>query len=220
LQPIAILGGTFDPIHFGHLCMAQELCEALQLASVRFVPAASPPHRDQPQTATAHRVAMVQLAIAGNPAFILDTRELEREGPSYTFDTLATLRAELGTEVPLCLLLGGDAFLGLPSWHRWQELLGLAHIVVAHRPGAIPSEASMPGALRALWQQHCTDNPASLTVSPAGHILLHPITALDISASAIREQLQQGHSPHYLMPEAVLDYIHTYHLYENRSHGT
>jgi len=220
LQAIGILGGTFDPVHFGHLRMAQELRDELQLASVRFVPAASPPHRDQPQTAAAHRVAMTRLAIAGNPAFSLDTRELDRPGPSYTFDTLTELRAELGRDTPLCLLVGGDAFLGLPTWHRWRELLDLAHIVVAHRPGAIPSEAAMADELRALWEKRRTDDPASLHRSPAGNILLHRITALDIAASAIRSTLRHGRSVRYLLPDAVSDYIQTHHLYQKEPHGT
>jgi nicotinate-nucleotide adenylyltransferase len=218
--PIGILGGTFDPIHFGHLRMAQELCEELQLAGVRFIPAASPPHRDQPQSATAHRVAMTRLAIAGNPAFTLDTRELDRSGPSYTIDTLTDLRAELGADIPLCLLIGGDAFLGLTTWHRWRELPDMAHIVVAHRPGAVPSETAMAHELRTLWQKRRADDPSSLCTSPAGNILLHRITALDISASAIRSTLRHGRSVRYLLPDAVSDYIQTHHLYQKESHGT
>lgn len=218
--PIGILGGTFDPIHFGHLRMAQELYEDLQLAGVCFTPAASPPHRDQPQSAATHRVAMARLAIAGNPAFTLDTRELHRPGPSYTIDTLTDLRVELGADIPLCLLIGSDAFLGLTTWHRWRELLGLAHIVVAHRPGAVPSEAVMVDELRTLWQKHRSDDPASLHTSPAGNILFRRITALDIAASAIRSTLRHGRSVRYLLPDAVSDYIQTHHLYQKESHGT
>jgi nicotinate-nucleotide adenylyltransferase len=218
--PIGILGGTFDPIHFGHLRMAQELYEELQLVCVRFIPASSPPHRGQPQSAITHRVEMTRLAIARNPAFTLDMRELARPGPSYTFDTLTELRAELGPDTPLFLLVGGDAFLGLTTWHRWRELPDMAHIVVAHRPGAVPSEAAMAEELRALWQKRRTDDPASLRTSPAGNILLHRITALDISASAIRSTLRHGRSVRYLLPDAVNDYIQTHHLYQKESHGT
>lgn len=218
--PTGILGGTFDPIHFGHLRMAQELYEELDLAEVRFVPAAIPPHRTAPQIDAGHRTAMVRLAIAGNPAFALDTRELARPGPSYSFDTLTELRDELGTRAPLCLLIGGDAFLGLPTWHRWQELLALAHLVVAHRPGATPSKAAMPAELQVLWRQHGTDEPAELRASPAGRILRQRITALDISASAIRDMLHRGRSPRYLLPETVCDYIRTHHLYCKENHGT
>jgi nicotinate-nucleotide adenylyltransferase len=213
LQAIGILGGTFDPIHFGHLRMAQELHDALELATIRFVPAARPPLRAAPQTSAAQRAEMVRLAIAGNAAFGLDLRELARTGPSYTFDTLSELRAELGSATPLALLLGGDAFLGLPGWHRWQELPQLAHLVVAHRPGAVPDATRMPPELQALWQQRASAHPADLHRSPAGKIFLQRITALDISASHIRRTLQQGRSARYLLPDAVGDYIAAHRLY-------
>lgn len=220
MHPIGILGGTFDPIHFGHLRMAEELREKLGLAQVRFIPAATPPHRASPMIDARHRSEMVRLAIRGNPAFLLDARELERPGPSYTYDTLTELRAELGDSIPLCLLVGGDAFLGLDTWHRWQELLDLAHIVVAHRPGATPREDNMPAAIRDAWRRHGTQRAEDLHSSPSGRIFLQPITALDISASAIREALRQGRSTRYLLPESVCDYIHQHHLYHRTSHGT
>lgn len=213
MRAIGILGGTFDPIHFGHLRMAQELFEMLGLAEVRFVPAANPAHRDTPQTSAQHRAEMVALAISGNPAFTLDTRELHRAGASYTFDTLSELRTELGPEAPIVLLLGGDAFLGLPTWHRWQELADLAHIVVAHRPGTIPNAALLPEKLKDVWQRRAISNPAELHASPAGRMLMQDIPALDISASSIRGILHQGRSPRYLLPESVHSYIHSHQLY-------
>jgi nicotinate-nucleotide adenylyltransferase len=212
--PVGILGGTFDPIHFGHLRMAQELREELRLTEVRFIPTAIPPHRPHPRTDTRHRVAMVRLAIAGNDAFRLDDRELQRGGASYTYDTLTELRTELGKDTPLCLLIGGDAFLGLPTWHRWTELSDLAHIVVAHRPGAVPSAQAMPPALREVWLARRSNEPEALTATPAGRIWVHAMTALDISASAIRDLLQHLHSPRYLLPDSVCDYIHIHHLYQ------
>lgn len=217
--PIGIFGGTFDPVHFGHLRMAQELGEALGLAQVRFIPAATPPHRRPPHASAHHRAAMVQLAIAGNPVFTLDTRELDRSGPSYTVDTLAELRTEY-PDAPFCLLLGGDAFLGLAGWHRWQELLSLAHLVVAHRPGASPAEALMSPPLQDLYRQHRTDSINEIRQARAGSILLLPMTALDISASAIRDMLAHGDSPRYLLPDAVQDYIHHHHLYSKETNGT
>jgi len=224
LHAIGILGGTFDPIHFGHLRMAEELREKLGLERIRFIPAALPPHRASPQTDAFHRAEMVRLAIAGNPAFTLDNRELARAGPSYTFDTLTELRTELGPDVPLSLLIGGDAFLGLHTWHRWRELSDLAHIVVAHRPGAIPREDAMSPDLQQSWQSRGTVQPEDLKVSPAGKILLLPITALDISASAIRTAFMQGNSTRYLLPETVRAYIDSYQLYASQatkeSHGT
>src|SRR5204863_186003 len=132
--PIGIFGGTFDPIHYGHLRTAFELWQTLKLAEVRFMPSGNPPHRVRTLADAALRVQMVRVAVADQPAFIVDDREVRRAGASYTFDTLTELRRE-NPERSLCLLLGMDAFLGLPSWHRWRELFELAHVVVAHRPG-------------------------------------------------------------------------------------
>lgn len=212
MPAIGILGGTFDPIHFGHLRMAQELSINLGLGEVRFIPAARPPHRAEPHAAAQHRAAMVQTAIADNSQFSVDARELERTGPSYMFDTLASLRAELGSAIPLYLLLGADAFLGLCSWHRWRELFELAHIAVAHRPGfALDANSPlMAPELRAEWRaRYSAHSPAGAS----GKILLREITALDISASAIRNALAQGESPRYLLPEPVLGYILKHKLY-------
>jgi nicotinate-nucleotide adenylyltransferase len=151
---------------------------------------------------------MVRLAIAGNPLFSIDMREFERAGPSYMFDTLSSLRAELGAAAPLYLLLGADAFHGLPAWHRWRELFELAHIVVTHRPGA--DIAPMAPELHAEWQQRYSEH---LPTTPSGTILSREITALDISASAIRESLSRGRSARYLLPESVLGYILKHQLY-------
>ena len=215
---VGIFGGTFDPIHFGHLRMAQELGESLNLDEIRFIPAARPPHRAEPHVAAQQRADMVGLAIAGNPLFKLDTREFERAGPSYMVDTLSSLRAELGNDTPMALLLGADAFLGIPIWHRWQALFDLAHIAVAHRPGFAldAGNPQMSPELRSVWQQRYRDQAEGT----AGHILLREITALDISASHIRHSLNQHRSPRYLLPEAVSDYIQTHHLYEKKPHGT
>ena len=212
MQAIGIVGGTFDPIHFGHLRMAQELGESLNLGEVRFMPAARPPHREEPHSAGIHRAELVRLAIAGNPLFSIDMREFGREGPSYMFDTLGSLRADLGKAVPLYLLLGADAFLGLPTWHRWRELFDLAHIAVAHRPGFTLDADSplIPPELRAEWQQRYSEYPRNF---PNGIILSREITALDISASAIRDSLSQSRSARYLLPESVLGYILKHQLY-------
>lgn len=194
--------------------MAQELAEELHLAEVRFIPAANPPHRPHPQSDAHHRVEMIKLAIAGNPIFRLDECELKRGSASYTYDTLTELRHQLGSDRPLCLLIGGDAFLGLTTWYRWQELLDLAHIVVAHRPGAVPTEKTMAAELYALWQDRCCDTLAELHALPAGRIWLHVMTALNISASAIRAMLARDRSPRYLMPDSACDYIRQHHLYQ------
>lgn len=215
LKPIGLFGGTFDPIHYGHLRLAQELATGLGLEEVRFVPAGRPPHRESPAVSAQQRLEMARLAIAGNPLFTLDAREILQEAPSYTVDTLAELRRELGNAQPLCLFMGADAFLGLATWHRWQELFGLAHIVVAHRPG-FPQAGwaeSMPATLRQEFAQRLQPDARTLREAPHGAILAQVITALDISASHIRMSLRAGISPRYLLPDAVLDYIQTHRLY-------
>jgi nicotinate-nucleotide adenylyltransferase len=213
--PLGILGGTFDPIHYGHLRLAEELAEALKLAEVRFVPAGTPPHRAAPATAASHRLAMAVLSIVGNPRFAVDAREVRRSGPGYTFDTLAELRADEGAQRPLMLLLGADAFLELATWHRWHELFGLAHIVIAHRPG-FPVEKwpeRMPLPLAREYEKRLMKQPLNMYLSPAGGIAALPIAALDISATMIRRALADGASPRYLLPDPILDYIRANNLY-------
>jgi nicotinate-nucleotide adenylyltransferase len=214
LEGVGILGGTFDPIHFGHLRLAQDMAEGLGLDTVHFVPAAHPPHRVPPQCCATHRAEMVRMAIADNPLFVLDLREYERSGPSYMYDTLASLRTECGAHVALYLILGADAFLGLPTWHRWLELFELAHIAVAHRPGHVidPGHPLFSFPLRNEWRHRHTDRKP---VGPCGCIVSHKITALDISSSVIRQMLSNHHSPRYLLPDAVLDYITRHRLYES-----
>jgi nicotinate-nucleotide adenylyltransferase len=212
LHAIGIFGGTFDPIHFGHLRLAEEMADAMSLSQIRFIPAGQPPHRALPRTAAAHRLEMVRRAIAGNPRFVVDAREVESPRPSYTVDTLTALRAELGNNQPLWLLLGADAFLGLPGWHEWRQLFELANIAVAARPGArLLQPDAMPDDLKhAASPRRVADAAAA---GPAGSVLLQPMTPLDISASAIRDTLARHGSARYLLPDAVLDYIHQHQLY-------
>lgn len=211
-RPVAVLGGTFDPIHNAHLRTALELLDTLDLAEVRFVPVGQPPHRDPPAVSADRRLAMVKLAIAGQPGFVADDRELRRPGPSYMVETLESLRAELGDDIPLCLVLGTDAFDHLHRWHRWQALPELAHLVVVHRPGAAMPLAEALGELLLERKLH---HPEDLGRRPAGGVLLHPVTQLDIAATAIREGLARGLSPRYLLPESVLDYIRQHGLYRS-----
>ena len=212
MQAIGIFGGTFDPIHFGHLRLAEEMAEGLGLERVLFIPAGQPPHRGAPRTAAAHRLEMVRRAVVGNPRFAVDAREVQSPRPSYTVDTLTTLRAELGEEQPLWLLLGSDAFLELPTWHEWRQLFGLAHIAVAARPGArlLQSDAMPESLKKEVSQRQPTDGPVS---GPAGSVLLRQTTPLDISATAIRDTLARHGSARYLLPDAVLDYIYEHQLY-------
>ncbi|MFN7086073.1 MAG: nicotinate-nucleotide adenylyltransferase [Burkholderiales bacterium] len=213
--PIGILGGTFDPVHFGHLRLAQEIGQALKLAAVRFIPSGTPPHRGAPAAPAADRLAMVKLATAGNPLFTVDEREIGREGPCYTVDTLAELRGECGAARPLCLLLGADAFLDLATWHRWREIFRLAHVVVAHRPGfpVCGWQERLPQPLAAEYRERLMPQPLAVHLAPCGGVVVTPVTALDISATRIRDAVRAGASPRYLLPDAVLDYIQSRRLY-------
>ena len=199
MAAIGILGGTFDPVHFGHLRTGVELLECLGLAEVRFVPCRIPPHDKAPVATTEQRVAMLSAAIGETPGLVVDDREVHRAGPSYSVDTLESLRTDY-RDRPLCLIVGMDAFAGLPSWHRWEELLSLAHIVVAHRPGASAPDVE---PLRGLLDGRRTVDPAALGAAPYGRILLHTVTQLDISSTGIREIVAGGRSPEFLVPDCV-----------------
>ncbi|NJM11344.1 MAG: nicotinate-nucleotide adenylyltransferase [Synechococcaceae cyanobacterium SM1_2_3] len=211
-RPIGILGGTFDPIHYGHLRPALEMLETLQLAEVRFIPCRIPAHRATPLITAEQRLTLVQRSIADQPGFVADDRELRRDGPSYMVDTLASLRDDLGDDIPLCLILGADAFRGLPSWHRWQQLSELAHIVVMQRPGAL---SSLPPVLEEFIALRLIEEVIALRRKPAGSILFQLVTQLHISATQIRALLAHGQSPRYLLPEAALAYIHDRGLYRS-----
>lgn len=215
LLPLGILGGTFDPVHCAHLRLALEARELLGLERVRLIPVGSPPHRDRPASDAVHRLAMVNCAVAGLEGFEVDAGEVYDAAPSYTVHTLLRLRAELGAERPLVLLMGADAFLGLESWHRWQELFGLAHIGVATRPGFELGGSGLSEILAdELVRRACTD-AAALRTAPAGLVMPFPITPLTISATAIRAAFQHGRSARFLLPESVLDYIEQHNLYRN-----
>ena len=215
LAPVGVFGGTFDPVHAGHLRLAEEAAERLGLAEIRWVPAGQPAHREAPQVTPAHRLQMVRLATAGNPRFNVDPGEIESGQPSYTVPTLERLRAELGARRPLVLLLGADAFAGLATWHRWESLFGLAHLAVAHRPGFPIEAASLPAQLAAHYRQRRAENPARLAERPAGAIVTYAMTQLDISATQIRTLLANGQSPRYLLPDEVIAYIARHHLYRS-----
>jgi nicotinate-nucleotide adenylyltransferase len=211
-EPQGILGGTFDPVHFGHLRLAEEARQALGLGRVRWIPAGRPPHRGEPGVTAEERLAMVRLAIAGHPAFILDDAEVRSQSPSYTVLTLERLRAECGPNRPLVLLMGADAFLGLAGWKRWSELFHLSHIAVATRPGHELDAAAMPEALAREYQARRA-SPDDLRQAAAGGICPFAITPLAISATGIRHTLGQGRSPRYLLPDPVLAYIQQHALY-------
>jgi nicotinate-nucleotide adenylyltransferase len=199
MKTIGIFGGTFDPIHFGHLRTAFELLQALRLNEMRFMPAGNPPHRDVTVATAEQRLAMVQAATQGQPGFVVDDREVRREGLSYSVDTMRTLRADF-PQASLCLIVGMDAFLGLPKWHQWRELLDLAHLVVAHRPGW---RAPSMGPLGELLVDRGTGRIGDLHEARAGSIYIHAVTQLEISSTEVRKLIGAGRDPRYLMPDAV-----------------
>lgn len=204
-EPIGLFGGTFDPIHYGHLRTAFELWQLLQLEHVRFLPTGNPPHRESSLAPSELRLSMVRAAIAGQNAFVVDDREMRRSGVSYTVDTLLDLRGEY-PERSLCLLLGMDAFLGVPHWHRWREIFDLAHVVVAHRPGW---KAPFTGPLGEVMVDRGTGNIRDLHESRAGRIFVHAVTQLEIASTDLRG-LTLGHRDlRYLVPDAVRDLIVT-----------
>jgi nicotinate-nucleotide adenylyltransferase len=201
---IGILGGTFDPVHFGHLRPALEIRQALGLDHVRFIPNRVPPHRETPWLESAQRLALLRTAIDGEPGFVLDPRELERDGASYMVDTLDSLRADFPQQ-RLCLILGMDAFLGLGKWRQSQRLPELCHLIVACRPGFVwPDTHSQ--LLHELPAELAT-TAAELAAQAGGRILLQSVTQLDISSSYIRAELAQGRSVRYLMPDDVWEQL-------------
>jgi len=200
---IGILGGTFDPIHHGHLRTALDVQQALGLDELRLIPLRDPPHRQQPSSTPEQRMEMVQAAISGVPGLTTDRRELDREGKSYSLLTLQSLRQELGN-TPICLILGQDAFQGFPQWHQPNEFLQLAHLVVMQRPGETTHH---------LYPERITTDPDDLRSNPGGNIYLQTVTQLDISSTRIRAMLQNGQSPHYLLPAPVLAIIERDSLY-------
>ena len=210
--PLGLFGGTFDPIHHGHLRLAETAREALTLDRVRIIPARPPPLRAAPRAALPLRQPMPGLATADNPAFEVDPAEVEALQASFTIVTLERLRAELGPARPLVLLLGVDAFLGLPTWRRWAELFDFAHIAVANRPGYSLDTAPMPPALA----RPCATRQAPahlLHGAPAGSLVQFDMTPLAISATDIRTRRAAGLSLRYLLPAPVIDYISTHRLY-------
>ena len=209
--PIGVFGGTFDPIHFGHLRTAFEILQAVRLREVRLVPAGDPPHRAPPRVAAAQRLEFVRAAAVDQPGFVVDDREVRRGGPSYTVLTLEELRAE-APATPLCLIVGMDAFLGLPTWHRWSELLSLAHLIVAPRPGWV---APTDGMLGDLLARHLALDAEPLHKERAGRILIQPVTQLEISSTELRDLLAAGRDPRYLVPDSVRELIRARHSYSD-----
>jgi nicotinate-nucleotide adenylyltransferase len=206
---IGIFGGTFDPVHIGHLRLAVELKQQLALDDMFLVPCYLPPHRATPGANAAQRVEMLQLALQDCTALQVDTRELRRDQPSYTVDTLTELRAELGTQVSLVLCMGMDSFCALDRWHEWQQLIRLAHIVVVERPGY---ELPEFGPVAELVRRHRAAVDV-IHIAAAGAVVIVAPRLLPVSATEIRAQINAGQSPQFLLPDAVLNYIYSQQLY-------
>jgi nicotinate-nucleotide adenylyltransferase len=209
---LGILGGTFNPIHNGHLHLAERLQQTLGFEAVRFMPAAIPALKDVPSVSAEQRAGMVKLAIINHPTFEIDTRELERAGPSYTIDSLISLRKELGDEVSICWLIGSDAFAKLNTWHRWSELLNYCHFLVVKRPHS--EQLNWNAEVESLLESHETSEVETIKNSASGKILIQEIEALDISSTQIRQHIASKENVGNLMPSNVINYIQKYHLYE------
>jgi nicotinate-nucleotide adenylyltransferase len=213
-EPVVLLGGTFDPIHYGHLRFADDIRRALGFGDVRLVPSATPPHREAPGASTKDRLAMLDLAVREFPGLTVDLHEIARGGRSYTVETLEALRREAPNR-PIVLLLGADAFRGLPSWHRWRDLFGLAHLLVVPRPGSRLDDA-LPPELGREWNARLTGDAVALRARPAGSIYVQPVAPHAISSTQIRNALHAGDakSIEALVPPAVLAYIGSHRLYQ------
>lgn len=215
-SPLGLFGGTFDPIHNGHLRLATELAEAFRLDKVIFLPAGLPYHRGREAHASNdQRLTMVKLATQRDNRFDVDDRELRRSGPTYTYDTLAEIRAERGADVPLVFLTGSDAFAKIDTWHRWTELFDLAHFAVAVRANDEEWLARGPGAYpREVWPR-VTLNPNDLLSAPSGKVISFSMTPLAISSTAIRTLAAEGASIRYLTPDPVVEYLRTHQPYSH-----
>ena len=206
LRMLGLLGGTFNPIHFGHLRPTLDIAEQLNLEYVHIIPAKLPPLRENPTVSAEHRLAMVKLATQDESRFIVDTREFQRNEISYTVDTLISLRQELGEEVSLCWIMGMDAYHHFTQWHQWQKILQLCHLVIAHRPNYSPNENKQ-------LNRYHTPHICDLSHYPVGKIHFMAVTQLDISATMLRQHRKHNRSLRYLLPDAVYHYINENKLY-------
>ncbi len=206
-----ILGGTFNPVHFGHLRMAQEMLNQFFEAKVSLMPSAFPPHRDKPSATPEQRIEMLQLALKNSEGIEIDARELERDEPSYSVVTLKNLRKEVG-ESSLIFLMGTDAFAKLNQWYQWRNLLELTNILVIERPN---NDFPVDGEVADYYAQHQVEDATELAQHSHGKIGRFTMPLLDISSTKIRQQIKCGKSPRFLLPNAILDYIETHQLYRD-----
>lgn len=212
MKPIGIFGGTFDPVHFGHLRVILEILENFDLAELCVVPCKTPPIKDAAIASSKQRLEMLQLALEKQKNVSINDIEIKRDGPSYTFDTLSAFKNK-SPDKQLLLVLGTDAFLSLNHWYKWQEILNLTHIIVIHRPGWNIDGDQINKDIKSLLKNNLVNDKSALNDSDAGKILLFPIRKLDISSSGIRKIIADGKSPHYLLPQIIADYISKNNLY-------
>lgn len=214
---IGLFGGTFDPVHYGHLRSALEVKDIFRLAEVRLIPCANPPHREQPAASVEMRLQMLELAIKNQSGLKIDTRELDRynqhQAPSYMVDTLKSLRQEFPTD-SLLLFIGSDAFTQLTGWHQWQQLFDYAHIVVMTRPGNVDNGSFETKQLEDFFKVRLAKDINELAQASAGKLCFQQVTQLDISATAIRDIIARKLNPGFLLPDAVIEYIKQHQLYE------
>jgi len=212
---VGIFGGTFDPIHYGHLRIAEEIVKTVGLQKLYFVPAGMPRLRHSPVASPQHRVEIVRLAIQKNPDFVLDEREINRDGVSYSIDTVREFKQEFGEEIRLCFVLGADAFINLPEWNNWKELFNLCHFIVSTRPGYTLTliKELLSKELREECSQRWVSNTESLRKDTSGLIFIASTTMLDISATSIRAHIADGRSVRHLVPSVTVNYISENKLY-------
>lgn len=209
---IGVYGGTFDPIHYGHLRPALEILEAFGLSHIRFIPCGQPAHREPPHASATQRLVMVQQALTSVPEFICDDREIRRAGPSYMIDTLRSLQHELPGE-KFCLLLGMDAFAGLHTWHDWQGILQLCNVLVMQRPEFEPARVIQNTELKNLLADNLLADKEIFVNSDAGKVMFYGVTQLDISSTRIRETIKQRHNARFLLPDQVIALIERDSIY-------
>jgi len=209
---IGVYGGTFDPIHFGHLRPAFEILQSFGLSQIRFIPCGVPPHRDSPRATAEQRLAMLERAIEGVPEFVSDAREIRRSGPSYMIDTLRSLQSELAGEA-CCLILGMDAFAAFHTWHQWRDILHYCNLLVMQRPEFEPEQVINASELQDLVRQARVSEVSDFVREAPGKLIFYPVTQLDISSTRIRESIGQQRSPRFLMPDRVIALIEQQGIY-------
>ncbi len=213
---IGILGGTFDPIHFAHLRLAEEIKEEFSINELRLIPSATPPHRSNPIATAAQRIAMLNMAIIDNPSLKIDDREANRPGPSFTVDTLREIRLEADPNQPIVLIMGIDAFLKLHTWHEWKAIFNLANIVIAQRSGYEKKNVldQTNSVFKSEIEPRITENKNSFMRNISGKIFLYQFTGLSISSTMVRKFINQDRSLKYLIPDSIRNYIKREGLYK------